>query len=62
MGIHHEDKLKKYLLTGDPDKVLDEARDYVEASDLSLFEFKHVLVAGLWSLVTGLWLLVSLLL
>lgn len=43
MGIHHEDKLKKYLLMGDPDKVLDEAREYVEASDLSLFEFQQVL-------------------
>ncbi len=43
MGIKHEDKLKKYLIIGDPDKVLDEARDYVEASDLSLSEFNHVL-------------------
>lgn len=43
MGIHHEDKLKKFLLTGDHNQVLDEAHDYVEASDLSLLEFRQVL-------------------
>ncbi|MBA3036424.1 MAG: (Fe-S)-binding protein [Desulfobacterium sp.] len=43
MGIHHEDKVKKYLLTGDPEKVLEEASEYVEASDLSLLEYQQIL-------------------
>lgn len=43
LGIHHEDKVKRFLLTGDPDKVLAEAHDYVEASDLGLLEFQRVL-------------------
>ena len=43
LGIHHEDKLKKYLTSSDPNQVLAEACEYVEASDLSLGEFKQVL-------------------
>lgn len=53
MGIHHEDKLKKYLLTKDVNKVLAEARDYVEASDLSLVEWEHLLPAHLKRLCIG---------
>lgn len=45
MGIYHEDKLKKYLLMRDVNKVMDEARDCIEDSDLSLQEFEQILPA-----------------
>ena len=53
MGIHHEDKLKRYLLTKDPSKILAEARDCVEASELSLVEWEHLLPAHLRRLCIG---------
>lgn len=53
MGIYHEDKLKKFLFTKDTNKVLAEAKDYVESSDLSLMEFQSVLPACLDRLYIG---------
>ncbi len=43
LGIHYEDKLKKYLAGVDAEQLLNEAIEYVEASDLSLLEFRNVL-------------------
>ena len=43
IGIHHEDKYKKYTNYGDLTKVLAEARECIDASDLTLEEMERVL-------------------
>lgn len=43
IGIHHEDRYKKYTNYGDLTKVLAEARECIDASDLTLEEMERVL-------------------
>lgn len=41
MGIHHENKLKRWLITKDVAKVIAEAKDNIEANGLSVMEVEN---------------------
>jgi heterodisulfide reductase subunit D len=43
MGIRHEEKLKKYFMHDDVDKIFEDAKEYIEASDFGLDEMKALL-------------------
>ena len=42
-GLSYEDKLKKYLQLETIDEIIDEAREYIEASPYTLEEFRQLL-------------------
>ena len=43
VGVHYEDKFKKYVRYGNANKILAEARDCISASEFSPDEMQHVL-------------------
>jgi hypothetical protein len=42
-GLSYEDKLKKYLNLGSIEAIIDESREYIEASPYTLEEYKQLL-------------------
>lgn len=42
MGIEHEDRLKKYRSLNDPQKILEAAREFIEASPFTLAEMEQI--------------------
>ena len=43
VGVHHEDRFKKYAKSGDATQVVAEARDYIAASDFTPEELERIL-------------------
>ncbi len=43
VGVHHEDRFKKYLTMGGVSQVMDAAREFIDASDFSVEEMERIL-------------------
>lgn len=43
LGIEYEDKLARYISYKNPDRVLEESREYIEASSLSFLEMEDMI-------------------
>ena len=52
VGVHNEDRFRKYMRCGSPAEVLAEARDYIDVSDYSLEEMERVL-PGMFNRLRG---------